>query len=134
MSSLEGLEAFVRVLGLPYRRHGDSIVVEFEDPRLGSVGIVVFYEGDTGVVRIVVPTDVEPTPGGLRWLLEENFRTTTYKYGLDYEGFVAVIVDLPAEAVENARSLRRGLAEAVEGVRRLMERVEEAEEAGEGGG
>lgn len=124
VSGIEGLEAFLRVLGLGYVRRGDSLLVEVEDRRLGGVGVVVSFDPDTGFVRVAVPTDVEPTEGGLWWLLRENFSVTTYKYGLDYDGFIVVLVDVPGEAVGSARDLRRLVAEAVEGYRRLMERVE----------
>jgi len=131
VSSREGLEAFIRVLGLPYRRLGGDYVVEVERQGLGRVGLVVSLQEDVGFVRVAVPTEVEPTEEGLRWLLSENFRAATYKYGLDYEGFVVVLVDAPAEAVGNARALRRLMAEAVEGYRRLMERTVPGEEGGE---
>jgi hypothetical protein len=128
VSGLEGLEAFLRVLGLPYVKRGDMFLAEYEDRRLGRVGIVIGYDRDTGFVRVAVPTDVEPTEGGLWWLLRENFTVTTYKYGLDYDSFITVIVDVSGEAVASARDLRRLMAEAVEGYRRLMERVEEGKE------
>lgn len=133
VSSREGLEAFLRVLGLPYRRLGGDYVVEVAGGRgLGRVGLVVSLQEDVGFVRVAVPTEVEPTEEGLRWLLSENFRAATYKYGLDYEGFVVVVVDAPAEAVGNARALRRLMAEAVEGYRRLVERTVREEEREEG--
>jgi len=126
VSDLGGLEALVRALGLRVRRLEDSLLVEAEARGLGTVGIVVTYDVNTGFVRVAVPTDVEPTEEGLRWLLGENFRVTSYKYGIDYEGFIVVIVDVPGEAVENARILRRLITEVLEGARRLMEKVPES--------
>lgn len=133
VTSLDGLEAFIRVIGLPYVRRGDTLLAEYEDPRAGRIGIVVTLEQE-GYVRVAVPTDVEPTEEGLRWLLSENFLNAGYKYALDYDGFIVVLYEAPAGCVENAGRLREAIAAVVEGYRRLMERVEKPageEEAGE---
>jgi len=92
---------------------------------------------EDGVVRVAVPTDVEPSVEGLRWLLAENFSAggLLYKYGVDYEGFVVVVVDVPAGCVGSARDLRVLIGAVVEGYRRLLERVREGPGGdGEGGG
>ena len=111
-------------------------MVSYEDPRVGEVGLFVGLED--GVVRVAVPTDVEPTVEGLRWLLAENFSGggLLYKYGVDYDGFVVVLVDVPAGCVGSARDLRGLIGAVVEGYRRLLERVrvEGGEGRGEGSG
>ncbi|NOZ88776.1 MAG: hypothetical protein GXO15_02500 [Crenarchaeota archaeon] len=127
VSTLEGLEALLRVIGLPYAKRGDSLIAEYEAAG-EKMGIVITLDQVSGVVRAVAPTDVEPTEEGLRWLLSENFSSTGYHYALDYEGFIAVVSEQPARCVENARHLREMLASLVEGYRKLMERVEKPEE------
>ncbi|KSW11448.1 hypothetical protein CF15_00910 [Pyrodictium occultum] len=64
-------------------------------------------------------------------MLEENFTSTTYKYALDYEGFITVVYDLPGDYVDNARKLREAILYVVEGARRVLERTRE-EPGGEG--
>lgn len=125
VSSLEGLEAFLRVLGLRYTRRGGSLLVEYEHPSLGRVGIVVELDQASSTVRLAAPTDVEPFQEALGWFLEENFSSQSYKYAMDLEGFIVVVYDLPASCVESARVLREALIEVVKGYERLMERVEE---------
>ncbi len=125
VSSLEGLEAFLRVLGLNYARKGGSLLVEYEHPRLGRIGIVVELDQAASTVRLAAPTDVEPFQEALGWFLEENFSSPSYKYAMDLEGFIVVVYDLPAACIENARALREALVEVVKGYERLMERVEE---------
>ncbi len=132
VSGLEGLQALVRVIGLPHARRGDNIIVEYEVAG-ERVSIVLGFE-EPGYVRAVIPTDVEPTEEGLRWLLAENFSSTGYSYALDYDGFIAVVAVEPGRCVENARHLREMLAALVEGYRRLMERVRVEGESGAGEG
>ena len=86
------------------------------------------YDRDTGVLRVAAPLDVEPTREGLRILLEENFTSATYKYALDYEGFITVVYDLPGEYVDNARKLREAILYVVDGARRVLERTRVEEE------
>ncbi len=126
VSSMDGLEALVRVLGLEYVKEAGSILVSYETGA-GRTGIVLSID-EAGWLRIAIPTDVEPTVEGLRWLLAENFSNTGYKYSLDYDGFITVVVDVPARCVGNARELRELMLYAVEGYRRLMERVSEGKE------
>ena len=133
VSGVEGLEAFLRVIGLSYVRRENSLVAEYRHPRLGSVGIVVSFEQDTGTVRVAVPTDVEPTREGLLWLLQENFSSTSYKYAVDYEGFITIVYDVPSACVDNARRLRELITETIHGYERLMERVKPVHEGEEGG-
>ena len=125
VSSLEGLEAFLRVLGLNYVRKGSSLLVEYEHPRLGRIGVVAELDQASSTVRLAAPTNVEPFQEALSWFLEENFTSLGYKYALDLEGFIVVVYDLPATCIVNARALREALVEVVKGYERLMERVEE---------
>lgn len=129
--SMSDLEVYVRALGLSYSRVEGSLVLEYTAREGERIGVVVSYEGDTGVVRVAAPLDVEPTREGLRVLLEENFTSTTYKYALDYEGFITVVYDLPGDYVDNARKLREAILYVVEGARRVLERTRE-EPGGEG--
>jgi hypothetical protein len=128
VSDISDVEVYVRALGLPYSRAHGSIVVEHRDRRGEPIGIAIMYDRDTGVLRVAAPLDVEPTREGLRILLEENFTSTTYKYALDYEGFITVVYDLPGEYVDNARKLREAILYVVDGARRVLERTRVEEE------
>ncbi len=125
MSQIDEVEVLVRALGLPFRRQEGSLILSYQDPKHGEIGVVISYEESSDTLRIVVPLDVEPYPEALRLLLEENFSSTTYKYALDYEGFIAVVYDLPRRCVKTARDLREAIVEAVAGARRILERSEE---------
>lgn len=124
VDSIESLESLVRVIGLPYARKGDTLLLEYEHKELGRVGLVIQYDGPTGSIRVSIPTDIEPTSEGLDWLLRSNFSSLGYKYAIDYEGFIAVLQDYPRECIRDARSLKEALLNIVEGYRRLLEHVE----------
>ena len=139
VSSISDVEVYVRALGLPYRRVHGNIVVEYKDRRGETIGLAIIYDRDTGMLRVTAPLDVEPTREGLRILLEENFTSMTYKYALDYEGFITVVYDLPGEYVDNARRLKEAILYVIDGVRRILERTRvekeaETETMEEGGG
>ncbi len=123
VSTLSELANLLRLLRLEYRRMGESLVASYEDEKHGSIGLVFSLERDTNTLRVAVPLDVEPTEQGLRILLEENFTSTTYKYAIDYEGFIAVVYDVPAGCVNDVRSLREIVLHVVEGARRVLERT-----------
>ena len=106
VSDLSELESMIRALGLAYRRMEGMLVAEYEDPRHGRLGIVFSVEQDTKTLRIAIPLDVEPYQEALGSILRENFTSTTYKYALDYDGFLTVVYDVPAECVDNALQLR----------------------------
>ncbi len=126
---LDELEVLVRALGLVYVRQRDAILVEVEEEGR-RIGIAITYDEVSDAVRIAAPLDVEPLPEALGWYLEENFRSTTYKYTIDYEGFVTVVYDLPRRCIRTARDLREALVQVVAGAKRVLERVVE-EEGGE---
>jgi len=125
VSDLSELEAMIRAMGLSYRRIEGSLVAEYEDPRHGRLGIVFSLEQDTKTLRIAIPLDVEPYKEALSEILRENFTSTTYKYALDYEGFLTVVYDVPANCIDNALQLRELVLYALDGARRILERVEE---------
>ncbi|ABM80438.1 hypothetical protein [Hyperthermus butylicus] len=122
VSDLSELETMVRLLRLPYRRMGDSVVASFSDEKYGEIGLVYTLDRDTGSLRVAAPLDVEPTSEGLRVILEENFTSTTYKYALDYEGFITVVYDVQADCVRDVRKLREITLYVVEGAKRILER------------
>ena len=124
---LDELEVLVRALGLVYARSGDTILVEIEEEGR-RIGIAITYDNISDTVRIAAPLDVEPLKEALEWFLEENFKSTTYKYSIDYEGFVAVVYDLPRRCVRTARDLREAILHVVEGAKRVLERTVEEEE------
>ncbi|KSW11447.1 hypothetical protein CF15_00905 [Pyrodictium occultum] len=62
--SMSDLEVYVRALGLSYSRVEGSLVLEYTAREGERIGVVVSYEGDTGVVRVAAPLDVEPTREG----------------------------------------------------------------------
>ena len=128
---LDELEVLVRALGLVYARRGDAILVEIEEEGR-RIGIAITYDSISDTVRIAAPLDVEPLKEALEWFLEENFKSTTYKYSIDYEGFVAVIYDLPRRCVRTARDLREAILHVVEGAKRVLERTVEEEEGSRG--
>ncbi len=132
MSRIDELEVLVRALGLPYTRREGNLIVSIEDRRYGTINVVVMYDEESDTVRIASPLDVEPYTEALQWFLSENFTSTTYKYALDYEGFIAVVYDMPSRCVRTARDLREAVFEVVEGARRVLERVEEARSGREG--
>jgi hypothetical protein len=123
VNSIEGLEAFIRVIGLAYTKRGDVLIVEYEHKEMGKIGLVIQYEGSTKTVRVSIPTDIEPTTEGTTWLLHENFSNSNYKYAIDYDGFIVVLQDYPSDCIGNARSLKEAILNVVEGYKRLMERV-----------
>jgi hypothetical protein len=125
VSDLSELEAMIRALGLSYRRVEGALVAEYEDPRHGRLGIVFSLEQDTKTLRIAIPLDVEPYREALPEILRENFTSTTYKYALDYEGFLTVVYDVPSTCIDNALQLRELVLYALDGARRILERVEE---------
>ncbi len=127
VSDLSELESMIRALGLAYRRMEGMLVAEYEDPRHGRLGIVFSVEQDTKTLRIAIPLDVEPYQEALGSILRENFTSTTYKYALDYDGFLTVVYDVPAECVDNALQLRELVLYALDGARRILSRVEEKE-------
>ncbi|MET1128782.1 MAG: hypothetical protein ABWW70_05650 [Thermoproteota archaeon] len=135
VSSLYELENMLKAAGVEYRRVGEGLLVEYDDAEYGKIGMSISVLEEEAVVRIAVPTDAEPTKSGLRTLMHENFVSARYKYALDYEGFIAVVVDVPSSCIRSARELKEAMASALEGARRLLERVEEREsESTEGGG
>ena len=127
VSDLSELESMIRALGLTYRRMEGMLVAEYEDPKHGRLGIVFSIEQDTKTLRIAIPLDVEPYREALGSILRENFTSTTYKYALDYDGFLTVVYDVPAECVDNALQLRELVLYALDGARRILSRVEEKE-------
>ena len=129
MARIEELEVLVRALGLPYTRREGSLIVSVEDAKHGTLNVVVMYDEESDTVRLASPLDVEPYREALQWFLSENFTSTTYKYALDYDGFVAVVYDLPSKCVRTAKDLREAILEVVEGAKRVLERVEEAPQA-----
>jgi hypothetical protein len=131
VSTLSEVEGMLRLLKLPYRRVGESLVASFEDKKYGSIGLVFTVEREAGTLRVVAPLDVEPTEQGLRVLLEENFTSPTYKYAIDYEGFITVVYDLPAECVRDVKQLREAILYVVDGARRVLERSVRSGEGGE---
>ena len=128
MSKLDELEMLIRAIGLNYRKHGDSILVEYVDRKYGNIGIVVQYDEASDTVRIAAPLDVEPYEEALRLLLEENFSSQTYKYAIDYEGFITIVYDLPRKCIRTARDLREAIIEVIEGAKKVLERSEEPKE------
>ncbi|AEM39248.1 hypothetical protein Pyrfu_1390 [Pyrolobus fumarii 1A] len=129
---LDELEVLVRALGLVYARQRDAILVEIEEDG-ERIGIAITYDEVSDTVRVAAPLDVEPLPEALSWYLEENFKSTTYKYALDYDGFVTVVYDLPRRYIRTARDLREAIVSVVSGAKRVLERVERREETEEGG-
>ena len=130
---LDELEVLVRALGLVYARQRDAILVEVEEGGR-RIGIAITYDEISDTVRVAAPLDVEPLPGALSWFLEESFKSTTYKYTIDYDGFVAVVYDLPRRCVRTARDLREAILHVVEGAKRVLERVVEEGKSGESSG
>ncbi len=124
MSKLADLEVMVRALGLPYQKKDGNILLSVKDKKYGEIGVVVSYDENTNSVRITAPLDVEPYHEALSWFLSENFTNTTYKYAIDYDGFVAVVYDLPANCIKSARDLREAIVEVVEGAKKVLERTE----------
>ncbi len=120
---LDELEVLVRALGLVYARQRDAILVEVEEGG-ERIGIAITYDEISDTVRVAAPLDVEPLPEALSWFLEESFKSTTYKYTIDYEGFVAVVYDLPRRCIRTARDLREAILHVVQGAKRVLERVE----------
>ncbi len=127
VSDLSELESMIRALGLTYRRMEGMLLAEYEDPKHGKLGVVFSVEQDTKTLRIAIPLDVEPYQEALGNILRENFTSTTYKYALDYDGFLTVVYDVPAECVDNALQLRELVLYALDGARRILSRVEEKE-------
>jgi len=125
VSDLSELEAMIRALGLTYRKVEGALVAEYEDAKHGRLGIVFSVERETETLRIAIPLDVEPYEEALREVLRENFTSTTYKYALDYDGFLTVVYDVPANCIDNALQLRELVLYALDGARRVLERVEE---------
>jgi hypothetical protein len=128
VNNLSDLESMIRALGLTYRRVEGSLVAEYEDKRFGRLGLVFSFDQDTKTVRIAIPLDVEPYEEALGQLLRENFTSTTYKYALDYDGFITVVYDVPADCIDNALQLRELVLYALDGARRILERTEEEQE------
>lgn len=126
---LDELEVLVRALGLVYARQRDAILVEVEEGG-ERIGIAITYDEISDTVRVAAPLDVEPLPEALSWFLEESFKSTTYKYTIDYEGFVAVVYDLPRRCLRTARDLREAILHVVQGAKRVLERVERGGEEG----
>jgi hypothetical protein len=127
VSRIDELEVMVRALGLPYSKREGALLITMQVEGYGEVGVVVSYDEESDRVRIAVPLDVEPYHEALTWFLSENFTSTTYKYAIDYDGFVAVVYDVPSRCVRSARDLREAILEVVEGAKRVLERVEEEE-------
>ncbi len=123
VNSIEGLEAFVRIMGLTYAKRGDVLIVEYEHQEIGKIGLVVQYDSSTKTVRVSIPTDIEPTTEGTTWLLHENFSNFNYKYAIDYDGFIVVLQDNPGVCIGNARNLKETILNVIEGYKRLIERV-----------
>ncbi len=124
VSSLSELEVLVKALGLPYRRERDAILVEYEDKKYGRIGLVIMLVREADVVRVAAPLDVEPLDEALSWFLRSNFENYSYKYTIDYDGFITVVYDLPRTCVNTVSSLREAVLEVVEGAKRVLERTE----------
>ncbi len=132
MSKIDEIEVMVRALGIPYSRREGNLILTVEEPGYGRIGVVISYDEESDMVRIAVPLDVEPYQEALQWFLAENFTSTSYKYAIDYDGFIAVVYDLPSRCIRSARDIREAVLEVLEGAKRVLERTEEEKEGTSG--
>ena len=118
------LEILVKALGLPYTRKENNLLLEYYDEKHGKIGLVVSYIAETNTIRIAAPLDVEPLEEALSWFLRTNFENYSYKYTIDYEGFITVVYDLPKKCVNSVADLKEAILEVVDGARKVLERTE----------
>ncbi|RUM46804.1 MAG: hypothetical protein DSY37_04405 [Hyperthermus sp.] len=124
MSLIDYLEEHLRSIGLKVERRGDVLFVRYKRKGWGRIGIAILYDHESDMVRVAVPTDYEPTREGLAWLLQANFSHIGYKYGVDYDGYIMVAVDLPADCARERDMLRKALMDVIEGYVALRDRIE----------
>ncbi len=121
VKNLSELEALIRTLGRSYTKYENSILtkVKIADE---EIGIVLTLNNETGTLRIAIPLDIEPLEKALAILLHENFISTMYKIGIDYEGYLVVLNDLPSRCINTVKDLKEVLLNTIEGAKSLLKR------------
>ncbi|MET1102033.1 MAG: hypothetical protein ABWW69_06135, partial [Pyrodictiaceae archaeon] len=123
VSRLEDIEVFLRSLGLDYERRENALLVQYPDEKYGRLGVVIMIFEEAGILRVSVPLDVEPLEEALSWFLQMNFESPSFKYSIDYEGFITVVYDLPMDCISKARDLRDAILYVIDGARKVLERT-----------
>ena len=127
VTSFSELEVLVRALGLPYQKREQNLLLEYRDEKYGRIGLVVSYLHEANTIRFAAPLDVEPLEQALQWFLRSSFESYSYKYTVDYEGFITVVYDLPRKCVNTVADVREAILEVLEGARKVLERTETRE-------
>jgi len=124
VKSISDLEALIRALGSSYTKRENNILTRIAIAKGEEIGVVLTLDNKANVLRVAIPLDVEPFEKALNVLLHENFVSTTYKIGIDYEGYLVIINDLPSRCINTVKDLKEVLLNTIEGARSILKRSE----------
>ncbi len=103
-------------IGVEHRLYGDRLLVEGEEEGQ-RFGIVV--EVDPPLIRAIGLTDARPSCDDALRLLASNFEARGWRFALDPDGYLAVVVEEPLEKL-SPQTLRDMLERVRSGVSKIL--------------